>query len=226
MTTEEKQYSDYLEAKYLPGRSLYLRWFFYPRLFRALGGTETIVDLGCGTGEFLRNCRRRKRDVIGIDSNATLARRCREQGFKVEIDSICELASLKGQQFKYAVCDNVLEHLDIPEIARFVARVEKLLLPGGKLICVVPGGRGFKKDPTHKTYVTLRLMKDLLKESSLEIHAFYYHPFDLRHLDDYFYLNMQVFEICRMPEMAVQDSRTASITGEQSSTGARVFAGP
>lgn len=225
MRTEEKQYSDYLDAKYLPGRSHYLRWFFYPKLFRALGGTETIVDLGCGTGEFLRNCRRRKREVIGIDSNATLAGRCREQGFKVEIDSICELASLKGQHFKYAICDNVLEHLDTSEIARVFSQVEKLLLPGGKLICVVPGGRGFKKDPTHKTYVTLQLMKDLLKGSSLEIHAFYYHPFNLGHLDNYFYLNMQVFEIRRMPEIGVQNPRRASITGERPSSGAGALAG-
>ena len=100
MRTDEKQYSDYLEAKYLPGRSLYLRWIFYPKLFRAFRGTNPIIDLGCGTGEFLKHCRRRKRDVIGIDSNETLANRCRQDGFKVEVDSICELTSLKGQQFK------------------------------------------------------------------------------------------------------------------------------
>src|SRR5438445_8229241 len=107
MRTDEKQYSDYLDAKYLPGRSLYLRWIFYPKLFRTFRGTDTIVDLGCGTGEFLNACRRRNREAIGIDSNETLVARCREQGFKVESDSICELTSLKNRQFKYAVCDNV-----------------------------------------------------------------------------------------------------------------------
>src|SRR5690349_7954904 len=95
MRTDEKQYSDYLENKYLPGRTLYLRYFFYPKLFRAFPGTDTIVDLGCGTGEFLKSCRQRKRDVIGIDSNEALANRCRQNGFRVELDDICELASLK-----------------------------------------------------------------------------------------------------------------------------------
>ncbi len=195
MRTDEKQYSDYLEAKYLPGRSLYLRWIFYPKLFRAFRGTETIVDLGCGTGEFLRHCRRRKRDAIGIDSNETLANRCRKDGFKVEIDSICELTSLKDQQFKYAVCDNVLEHLEIREITRFFERIEALLMPQGTLVCIVPGRMGFKKDPTHKTYVSRQLLNRLLEGSTLNVRAFYYHPFNLSGVDKYFYLNMQVFEI-------------------------------
>jgi SAM-dependent methyltransferase len=214
MRTDEKEYSDYLEAKYLPGRSFYLRWIFYPKLFRAFRGTETIVDLGCGTGEFLNDCRRRKRDAIGIDSNETLANRCRAQGFKVENDSICELNSLKGRQFRYAVCDNVLEHLEVREIQRFLERVEVLLDPQGRLICIVPGRMGFKKDPTHKTYVSGELLEHLLKASKLKIRHFYYHPFDLPGLDKYLYLNMQVFEIGRATESAAQVSGTASDPSE------------
>jgi cyclopropane fatty-acyl-phospholipid synthase-like methyltransferase len=210
MRTDEKQYSDYLEAKYLPGRSLYLRWIFYPKLFRAFRGTDTIVDLGCGTGEFLNDCRRRKREAIGIDSNETLANRCRAQGLKVENDSICELNSLKGRQFRYAVCDNVLEHLEVHEIQRFFERVEALLEPQGTLICVVPGRMGFKKDPTHKTYVSGELLEHLLKGSQLKIRRAYYHPFNLPGLDKYLYLNMQVFEIGRATESAVQVSGAAS----------------
>jgi trans-aconitate methyltransferase len=210
MRTDEKQYSDYLQAKYLPGRSLYLRWIFYPKLFHAFPATDTIVDLGCGTGEFLKECRRRKRDTIGIDSNETLANRCRAQGFKVENDSICELNSLKGRQFRYAVCDNVLEHLEVHEIQRFFERVEALLEPQGTLICVVPGRLGFKKDPTHKTYVSGEVLEHLLKASQLKVRRLYYHPFNLPGVDKYLYLNMQVFEIGRAIENAVQVSETAN----------------
>lgn len=227
MRTDEKQYSDYLEAKYLPGRSLYLRWIFYPKLFRALRGTEPIVDLGCGTGEFLKECRRRKRDAIGIDSNETLANRCRAQGLKVESDSICELNSLKGRQFRYAVCDNVLEHLEVHEIQRFLERVEALLEPQGTLICVVPGRMGFKKDPTHKTYVSGEVLEHLLKGSKLKIRHFYYHPFDLPAVDKYLYLNMQVFEIGRATESSVQVSGAASnSSGSQIERMAADFAMP
>ena len=210
MRTDEKQYSDYLEAKYLPGRSLYLRWIFYPKLFRAFQGPDTIVDLGCGTGEFLNDCRRRKRDAIGVDSNETLANRCRAQGLKVENDSICELHSLKGREFKYAVCDNVLEHLEVNQIQRFFERVGTLLAPRGTLICVVPGRMGFRKDPTHKTYVTGELLEHFLKGIKLKIRYYYYHPFNLPGVDKYLYLNMQVFEIGHAAESAAQVLGTAS----------------
>lgn len=209
MRTDEKQYSDYLEAKYLPGRSLYLRWFFYPKLFNALPGSNAILDLGCGTGEFLKACRLRKREVIGVDSNQSLANRCRDAGFKVEIDNICELRSLNGRQFKYGICDNVLEHLEIPDIRRFFHRVESLLVPQGTLICIVPGRMGFKKDPTHKTFVSLHLLDNILKGSRLKISAFYFHPLNWPHVDKWFYLNMQVFEINRMPEIAGADLKSA-----------------
>ena len=52
MKTEDGQYSDYLENKYLPGRTLYLSRIFYPKLFRAFKTPDTIIDLGCGTGTF------------------------------------------------------------------------------------------------------------------------------------------------------------------------------
>src|SRR5215831_19506832 len=108
MRTDSQGYSDYLKAKYLPGRRLYLRWFFYPKLLRRFTTSDTIVDLGCGTGEFLSYCRSRKRDVIGVDSNQALASKCQADGFKILLDDICQLKSLASSQFKHAICDNVL----------------------------------------------------------------------------------------------------------------------
>src|SRR5262245_63799461 len=108
MRTDEKAYSEYLENKYLPGRSLYLSWIFYPKIFRRFASTDPIIDLGCGTGEFLEYCRKKKHEAVGVDSNESLARTCQAQGLDVVIDSVCELRSLDQKHFKYAVCDNVL----------------------------------------------------------------------------------------------------------------------
>ena len=207
MKTDSQAYSDYLRAKYFPGRRLYLRWFFYPRLFRRFTTTETIVDLGCGTGEFLRYCRKKHRDVLGVDSNELLANRCRREGFKIIIDNICELNAFNGQLFKYAICDNVLEHLEQVELDNFFNRLQTLLLPGGILICIVPGVRGFKCDPTHKTFIHSELLAALLKERSLKIVNRYYHPINLTKIDTYLYLNMQVFEIEKL--RATEDTPAA-----------------
>ena len=195
MKTEDSQYSQYLENKYLPGRSLYLSRIFYPKLFRAFRTPDPIIDLGCGTGEFLKYCRRKKREAIGVDSNEELARKCRNKGLDVLKDSICELTSLKGRQFKYAICDNVLEHLGLEALNRFFERMDSLLLSEGTLTCIVPGIRGFETDPTHKTFISESVLSNLLSKRALRITNYYFHPFNFRNLDRYFYLNMQVFEI-------------------------------
>jgi SAM-dependent methyltransferase len=195
MRTDSKRYSDYLEAKYLPGRRLYLQWVFYPKLLRRLGETGTIFDLGCGTGEFLNFCRKRRRKATGVDSNEILAEKCRQQGFDVLVDNICQISTLSNASVNRAICDNVLEHLDLAELRLFFRRLNCLLAPGGVLICVVPGVRGFKCDPTHKTFVCYELLSDLLRVASLRIKRRYYHPLNIPRVDRAWYLNMQVFEI-------------------------------
>lgn len=198
MRTDSQGYSDYLQAKYLPGRRLYLRWFFYPGILRHFRSTDLILDLGCGTGEFLNFCRTRKRDVIGVDSNEVLAQQCRDQGFDVLVDDVCKLSSLTGKCFENAVCDNVLEHLEPTELDCFFNRLETLLSPGGIFVCIVPGIRGFKCDPTHKTFVCDELLTRILRGRSLRLTDCYHHPLNVSHLDRFCYLNMQVFRIQKL----------------------------
>ncbi len=198
MKTEDQGYSEYLENKYLPGRTLYLRWIFYPKILRRLTPNDPIVDLGCGTGEFLRFCRRQGRSVIGVDSNPTLVAKCRKDGFEILRDSVCELGSLHGRTFRNAVCDNVLEHLDRDLLRQFFRRLEELLAPGGLLMCIVPGAKGYEKDPTHKTYVTHEVLREVMNSKALTVAPRYFHPVKLGLVDRFVYLNMQVFEIRRV----------------------------
>jgi SAM-dependent methyltransferase len=197
MRTDSQTYSDYLNAKYLPGRRLYLRWFFYPKLLRRFPTNETILDLGCGTGEFLAYCRRMKHEVVGVDSNQAFAAKCQTEGFKVLVDDICQLGSLGSSQFRYVICDNVLEHLGETQLEAFFKRLQALLVPGGLFICIVPGRRGFECDPTHRTFVRRDLLLTLLTGLPLTLRSKFYHPINLEGVDRWFYLNMQVFEIVR-----------------------------
>jgi 2-polyprenyl-3-methyl-5-hydroxy-6-metoxy-1,4-benzoquinol methylase len=199
MRTDAKEYSEYLEKKYLPGRRRYLYWLFYPKIMRGFPGNDRILDLGCGTGEFLNYCRIHGRDVVGIDSNETLVTKNRDAGFEVHLDDICTLNSLDKLRFKYAVCDNVLEHLESPQIQVFFHRVAQIISGGGILTCIVPGRRGFEKDPTHKTYVCPQVMAQLIDHHSWTTESYCRHPVNLEWLDKILYLNMQVFNIRRVP---------------------------
>jgi SAM-dependent methyltransferase len=197
MLTEELAYSDYLEAKYLPGRGFYLKHFFYPKITKMFRGAEPILDLGCGTGEFLKYCKENGRAALGIDSNRQFVSKCQQKNLTADYDNICQLDSLNQQQFKNVISDNVLEHLSLEHIQQFFDRLQRLLSPGGRFICIVPGKKGFQKDPTHKTFVCLELLNGLLAGSSLRIVTRYHHPINCAWVGNFLYLNMQVFEILK-----------------------------
>ena len=195
MQTETKEYQEYLGNKYLPGRSIYLNAIFYPKILKSLGAKGSIADLGCGYGEFLEFCKRRSIEVVGIDSNQSMVDICQRKGYRALADNICSLDKLKNLNFEAAICDNVLEHLNHSEIQAFFENVGKILSNNGTLVCIVPDKKGYKKDPTHKTFITRELIEYYLNKNGLVLAKHYNHPLNLGFLNRFFYLIMQVFVI-------------------------------
>ena len=146
MRTDSEQYQQHLLKKYHRGRGLYLRFCLYPKYLRALGdlrGRE-IVDLGCGSGEFLNYCQSRGIPALGVDSNEHLVAQCRSLGLEVILADILTYAPGEGKQLANLVCDNVVEHLSLEEIDRFFQNLKRIVAPGGKMLVVVPGKKGFR----------------------------------------------------------------------------------
>jgi cyclopropane fatty-acyl-phospholipid synthase-like methyltransferase len=197
MKTDTKEYHDYLEKRYLLGRSYYLKYALYPRLFREFHTNEPIIDLGCGTGEFLSCCKQCGWKCVGIDSNESLVMKCVARGHDARVDNLCHLSSLQGIRFSNAISDNVIEHLDANEIALFFRQVEALLSPHGVLVCIVPGPSGFKRDVTHKTYVDGALLSRTMINTKLKVTKAFFHPINIASVATVLYLNMQVFVIRR-----------------------------
>lgn len=198
MKTESTEYYNYLSQKYLPGRGLFLRYIYYPKILKEFKSGNTIWDLGCGTGEFLSFCKRNQRNAKGIDSNKELVSFCQRRGFQVEIDNICELETIPDLSIANALIDNVLEHLTIEEINRFFKIFEKKASNTAKLLCIVPGPKGFKKDPTHKTYIDKNLLTALIKDKKFIVSKQFNHPIPMSFINNFLYLNMQAFVIVKI----------------------------
>jgi trans-aconitate methyltransferase len=192
MDTASQEYEQYLTGKYLPGRQTYLKYFFYPKILREFPDEGAIVDLGCGCGEFLAYCKMKQRGARGIDSNTWFVDICSKRGLLAENGDIVTLAGQQPASFPNAICDNVLEHLTIEEIDAFFGRISTVLAERGLLVCVVPEERGYKSDPTHKTFVTLDLISKLLVRRPLTIKKNYRHPFNMPFVGKMLYLNMRV----------------------------------
>jgi len=193
MKTTDEEYGDYLEKKYLPGRLFYLNTFFYPKIFRLFQPGD-FVDLGCGTGDFLRFLRRKKIPCIGIDSNHKLVEKCNSMGFEVYEDDIVVMDSIKVP-IKNALCDNVLEHLTTGSIDQFFFRMKMKSQPGAILVIVVPDKKGFASDPTHVTFVTKDMILKLCDTFGCRLNAFFFHPLNFSVMGKICYLNMQAFSI-------------------------------
>ena len=94
MQTNSPEYVEYLNQKYLPGCALFLQYIYYPKILQEFKNSETIWDLGCGTGEFLSFCKK-KRNVCGIDSNELLVSICQRRGLQAEMNDICKLDTIR-----------------------------------------------------------------------------------------------------------------------------------
>ncbi len=106
-------------------------------ILEVLPARAILVDLGCGTGDFLWAAAKKARKVIGVDSSAKmldLARR-RFQGDKGNTElrlGELEHLPLGDGEADCAVISMVLHHVSDPVTA--VREIRRILGPGGRLI--------------------------------------------------------------------------------------------
>jgi 2-polyprenyl-3-methyl-5-hydroxy-6-metoxy-1,4-benzoquinol methylase len=102
-------------------------------LIKSLMPQGKVLDLGCGTGEFLGYLRSRGYAVQGVEPDA----RAREQVIQKGIDVTASLDKIPSQeQFHVVTLWHVLEHL--PDLRNVFKKLFALLSDGGLLVIAVP----------------------------------------------------------------------------------------
>jgi len=102
-----------------------------------------ILDIGCGTGDFLKACQKDGWQVCGIEPNdkarALTAKKIdKEEQVSDKIDSF--LQTHKGR-FDVITMWHVLEH--VPNLLEYIEQVKLLLKPEGSLIVAVPNFKSY-----------------------------------------------------------------------------------
>ncbi len=97
--------------------------------------TGSLLDIGCGTGEFLKTCRDAKWKTLGIEPDEN-TRKIASENYGLDVYSEEYLQELKSESFDVITMWHVLEH--VPFLNQRIEDLKKLIKPKGIIIIAVP----------------------------------------------------------------------------------------
>ena len=101
--------------------------------------TKTILDVGCGTGDFLKVCQNHNWQVTAIEPNQDARKLAKEKLNSTILDDLLKLN--QENQFDIITLWHVLEH--VPNLEEYIIQLKKLLKPTGRLIIAVPNHKSY-----------------------------------------------------------------------------------
>lgn len=93
-----------------------------------------ILDIGCGTGEFLNKCKSKKWKTKGIEPS-DIARKKAQENYNLDIKKSTDLSKINNQ-FDIITMWHVLEH--VPNLNESINQFHQILKKNGKIIVAVP----------------------------------------------------------------------------------------
>lgn len=99
--------------------------------------SKTILDVGAGTGDFLKVCKENNWEIKGIEPSDKARKIAEEKSIKLNK----EITEIKNTSFDVITLWHVLEH--IPNLVEYTNQLKKLLKPNGVLIIAVPNYKSY-----------------------------------------------------------------------------------
>jgi 2-polyprenyl-3-methyl-5-hydroxy-6-metoxy-1,4-benzoquinol methylase len=103
----------------------------------------TILDVGCGNGNFIKSCQNCGFDNIkGIDLSSEMVKIAQSKGVDA---TACDVAELQGEFDLITAVFDVLNYLDTASLKSFLTQIHRLLKPGGHFIADINTKFGFEE---------------------------------------------------------------------------------
>src|SRR3990167_2193690 len=166
-----------------------------PWYTKYLSESDTVLDLGCGTGQNVIKSAKLVQKIIAVDIDKNLIELAKKSANSLGIKNVAfEMANLeeklkyKNNSFDKVIFLDVLEHLNNRD--QILTEIKRVLKPHGLLFLGVPnsqtswkklqhsvGVRSFS-DPDHKIEFSERQIKSLLQKNGFKIGNFGYGVYD------------------------------------------------
>ena len=140
-----------------------------------LEGRRSVLDIGCGRGEFLDLMREAGIGARGIDLDPESVALCQSKGHQAEVADLFEwLPEQPGGAFDGIVSAQVIEHLPPERLPGMIGLCAEKLAPGGVLVLETPNpeclaifATHFYLDPTHTRPIPPSLLVFYFEEAGL-----------------------------------------------------------
>ncbi|MCD6579805.1 class I SAM-dependent methyltransferase [bacterium] len=153
-----------------PYEVIYNRVKKYAKYF-SLG---TVLDIGCGRGEFLQVLKENTIDNKGLDNDKDLVNGLKEKGFNISSIGFKEFETEK--KYSGVMASHIIEHIPGLEVYDFLKKLNSLLEINGVLVIITPNFQNlevatetFWRDIEHQRPYPLSLLGSLLVNNGFEV---------------------------------------------------------
>jgi 2-polyprenyl-3-methyl-5-hydroxy-6-metoxy-1,4-benzoquinol methylase len=146
-------------------------------LISSLSRDKTLLDIGCGTGDFLGYCKKQNWKAIGLEPDEN-ARKLALSNNNTDAFSLENLYELESESRDVITMWHVLEH--VYHLNKDIEQYKRILKPGGHLVVAVPNcsshdANYYKENwaaldlPIHLYHFTPQTIKKLMSNHGLEL---------------------------------------------------------
>jgi len=137
---------------------------------------SALLDIGCGTGEFLGYCKEKGFKCIGIEPSAD-ARKLAKENHDLSVFDLNHLAAIESGTFDLITMWHVLEH--VHDLKPTIQTVKRILKSGGYYFVAVPNPESFDAKfygeywaafdvPRHLFHFAPATMKRIMEDAGLQ----------------------------------------------------------